>query len=375
MARALGAEPGGRADHEADGLPGLGRPAAERRHLDVGADRPGRDPLAVLPRPQPLVGRRVPPPVDLGEDPRIPLDRRPARAGGRPPPALGVVDADRGVPDRGADDGRGLGPGADVVMEPGDLVEGELVDVLVVIAAVVEIQAADAELTVTLDPAVTLAGPGTFLGLTDTPAAYAPGALLRADAGAAAVELVAPTALRLAAAQLVSGRVPAARLGWHRYAVTTTDVVNTTAETHALAFQVGANEMGDGDLLRLGWLAVHRDAFHRTSSATCVMKLHWGASSMIMIERDLVSGVIARTEPGSENCAIHVWRRGETLYWSTSGTGQTAHALFDGTRPVHSLTPAFDRTQIVAISVTLSQADAQVYYRVYGVIAERLRPT
>ena len=93
VARALGADPGGRADHEADGLPGLGRPAAERRHLDVSADVARGYPLALLAGPEPLVGRRVPSAVHLGEHPGVPLDGRRSR-------------------DDHADPGRHLAPGA-----------------------------------------------------------------------------------------------------------------------------------------------------------------------------------------------------------------------------------------------------------------------
>ena len=152
-----------------------------------------------------------------------------------------------------------VGSGAEILLaywtKGGDVLAAATSGVTLVLAAVVEISAAAAEIAVTLNPAVTVTGPSTFLGLTDTPAAYAASQLLRADAAGAAVEQIAPTALRLDASQLISGRVPAARLDHQRYRVVTADAVNSAAETTVLSFQVGANVIADQDYLRIKWIA------------------------------------------------------------------------------------------------------------------------
>ena len=253
----------------------------------------------------------------------------------------------------------------------GDVLSAASPGVTLVLAAVIEIQAAAAEIAVTLNPAVTITGPSTFLGLTDTPDAYAASQLLRADAGGAAVELVAPTALRLDAAQLISGRVPAARLGRQRYAVALTDVENTAAETNALAFQVGANEMADGDRLRIHWLAVHKNRSGNTSRSYAY-KLHWGNVSGVVGNRDSYN---ANDSPeGSGDYLLDLWRRGATLYWSTADSTNSFETSWDD-YPVHSLTPAFNAAATVAFSVQLSAAYPEFYYRVRGAFAERTSPT
>ena len=247
--------------------------------------------------------------------------------------------------------------------------------VTLVLAAVIEIQAAAAEVAVTLTPAVTVTGPSTFLGLTDTPDAYAASQLLRADAAGSGVEQIAATALRLDAAQLMSGRVPTARLGRQRYAVALTDVENTAAETNALAFQVGANEMADGDRLRIHWLAVHRNTLG-TARRSYVYKLHWGNVSGAATDRDSYDtprGVDKDLE-GSGTYLLDLWRRGATLYWSSAYQAVWFGNAWDDSA-VQSLTPAFDAAATVAFSVQLSTAAVGFYYRVRGATAERTSPT
>ena len=83
----------------------------------------------------------------------------------------------------------------------GEVLAAATPGVTLVLAAVIEIQAANAEIAVTLNPAVTITGASTFFGLTDTPAAAA-SQFLRVNSAADAL-------LGLSAAQLVAA-LPAA---------------------------------------------------------------------------------------------------------------------------------------------------------------------
>ena len=257
--------------------------------------------------------------------------------------------------------------------EGGEVLAAATPGVTLVLAAVVELQAAAADVTVTLNPAVTIAGPATFLGLTDTPDAYTPEQLLRATAAGAAVELVAPTALRLNAAQLVSGRVPEARLGYQRYAVTTADVENTAAETDVLVFQIGANEIGDGDLVRLHWLAEY--AANTFYGGTMTLRLKWGNATQTLATTQTLRNLAVRTI----QFGIEAWRQGQTLHAAAYilAPEEAALEIFGGRgrmfSGVYAVTPAFNAAQTVAVSVKMSSAtnNADVYYRMRGAHAVR----
>ena len=99
-----------------------------------------------------------------------------------------------------------VGAAAEILLaywtKEGDVLAAATPGVTLVLAAVVEISAAAAEIAVTLNPAVTIAGPSTFLGLTDTPNAYRANDFLRVTAGGGALA-------GLSAAQLVAA-LPAA---------------------------------------------------------------------------------------------------------------------------------------------------------------------
>ena len=250
--------------------------------------------------------------------------------------------------------------------EGGEVLAAATPGVTLVLAAVVELQAAAAAITVTLNPAVTIAGPATFLGLTDTPDAYTPEQLLRATAAGAAVELVAPTALRLDAAQLVSGRVPPARLGQQRYAVTTADVVNTTVETNALAFQVGANEMGDGDYLRIQWIAEW--AANRTFGGARTIKLTWGTAAVTLVEKTGLRNIPEQRL----RFTLDAWRQGTTLWLAPDSTKGHDDPIGE---TIHTFTPPFTAAHTVALTVQHTSSSPDVYYRVKAARAERLAAT
>ena len=255
----------------------------------------------------------------------------------------------------------------------GDVLAAATPGVTLVLAAVIEIQAAAAEIKVILNPAVTVTGASTFLGLTDTPAAFVAGRLLRANAAADALEGLSlaqlAAILELDAGRLVSGRVPAARLGVKRYAVALTDVVNTRAVTNAIAFQLAAGEMGDGDRITIDWFANTRNA--SGSDRNYTYRLHWGAASAVFQGHPRR----ADNDPdgyGDSNYSLKLWRRGASLYFGRApGAAQFVSDWDEGEPP---MTPAFDAAATVAFSVQLQTAHQQFYYRPRAAIAERTKP-
>ena len=242
----------------------------------------------------------------------------------------------------------------------GDVLAAASPGVTIVLAAVIEIQAAAAEIAVTLNPAVTITGASTFLGLTDTPAAYVGGQpLLRANAAGDAVELVAPTALRLDATQLVSGLVPEARLGYQRYAVATADAVNTMAETTVLSFQVGANEMAEQDYLRIQWIGEW--AAPASASGTRTIKFSWGDAAVTLASKGLSGTATLRF-------TLDAWRQGATLWLAPNSNRGHDDPIGDA---VHSLTPPFAAAHTVALTVQHTRASPDVSYRVRVAIVQR----
>ena len=66
------------------------------------------------------------------------------------------------------------------------------------------------------------------------------------------------------------------RIVGSRYAVTWTDVEDVTAETTFLSFPVAANDIADGDLLQLRWVATF--AANQIYAGALTMRLRWGDS-------------------------------------------------------------------------------------------------
>ena len=127
VARTLRSESGRRAHHQPDGFTRLWLTAVERCFLDLCTDIVGRDLLLGLTWAESFIGRRMPLAVNIGKDPGVAFDDRPAGCNGGPLTCLGVLDPDRRRTDRDLGDGGCLGPAADVRVKPVDRTHVDLV--------------------------------------------------------------------------------------------------------------------------------------------------------------------------------------------------------------------------------------------------------
>lgn len=155
------------------------------------------------------------------------------------------------------------------------------------------------------------------------------------------------------------------------YIATLADVANTVAETTALSFSVGANEMKDGDVIHV-WVAFK---FKNTSvvSPTITAKWNWGASAQL---------TFVANSSTTTNASERLWvaemtmqRVGTDLWFYDTITGTNGGALPAAVLAVNSFdlasnsnvgtisAPTFTSAQTVALKITLSSADVNFYLK------------
>ena len=150
------------------------------------------------------------------------------------------------------------------------------------------------------------------------------------------------------------------RIVGSRHAVTWTDVEDVTAETTFLSFPVAANDIADGDLLQLRWVATF--AANQIYAGALTMRLRWGDTVVTVASATNLRNVLARTT----YFTIDAFRAGANLVCAarSSEEGRKINAFY-GFGVVETITPAFDAAHTVALSMELSGgANTDVYYRV-----------
>ena len=142
----------------------------------------------------------------------------------------------------------------------------------------------------------------------------------------------------------------------------TADAVNTAGLTTVLSFQVAANEMGDGDYLRIQWVA--EAAANQQLGGKRTIKFVWGAASITL----LTATSIQYQEERRLRFTLDAWRQGATLWLAPDSSKGHDDPLGD---LVLSLTPPFTAAHTVALTVQHTKTSPEVYYRVKAAHAMR----